>query len=79
MSSRTRNPPDDIALGDATVSLWLPDADEQLATDPRYAIRLANADVWDAARGTNTLGTMTISEEAPVDDVPDARPLEPGW
>jgi hypothetical protein len=44
--------------GAYALSLSLPDPATRLATDPAYAVRLANDDVWDATRGTNTLGTV---------------------
>ncbi|MES1971080.1 MAG: DUF4832 domain-containing protein [Pseudomonadota bacterium] len=55
--------PDDLAAG--TYELWfaLPDPDRRLAGDPRYAIRVANADDqahgqrWDAVLGAFDLGT----------------------
>ena len=47
--------PADLAPGTYRVSLWLPDADEALRGDPRYAVQLANEGVWDAERGENVI------------------------
>ncbi|MFN3414170.1 MAG: DUF4832 domain-containing protein [Thermoanaerobaculum sp.] len=53
--------PPDMPLGTYTLSLWLPDPSPRLQQDPRYAIRLANEGVWDAATGWNILGNVTIT------------------
>lgn len=47
--------PDDIPAGTYQMYLHLPDASPSIAADPRYAVRFANADVWDAATGMNNL------------------------
>jgi len=55
--------PSSVAAGTYTLWLALPDGDARLATDARYAIRPANADVtstgqrWDAALGAFATGT----------------------
>ncbi|MFN3763203.1 MAG: DUF4832 domain-containing protein, partial [Anaerolineae bacterium] len=54
--------PADLPPGAYTLALWLPDPAESLRDDPRYAIRLANEGVWDAERGWNVLGTLTVTE-----------------
>lgn len=54
--------PDGIENGTYQLYLYLPDAYESIAEDPRYAVRFANTDVWDAASGMNNLNaTVTIS------------------
>lgn len=53
--------PAGLPPGDYTLALWLPDPAESLRDDPRYAIRFANEGMWDAARGWNTLGRVSIS------------------
>ena len=54
--------PDGIENGTYQLYLYLPDAYESIADDPRYAVRFANTDVWDAASGMNNLNaTVTIS------------------
>jgi len=59
----TVNLPDNIPAGRREIWLALPDADSQLKADPRYAVRLGNADDtakgqrWDAALGAFALGT----------------------
>ncbi len=47
--------------GTYRLALWLPDADDGLRDDPRYAVRLANDEVWDEATGFNVItNTLTI-------------------
>ena len=48
--------PADIQEGTYHLYLYLPDIYPSIASDPRYAIRLANKDVWDEATGLNDLG-----------------------
>jgi len=57
--------PADMVAGDYTLSLALPDRSETLADDPRYAIRFANVDVWEAAEGVNVLGVIGVTDDAP--------------
>jgi hypothetical protein len=54
--------PADLTAGTYKLSLWLPDEASTLRDDPRYAIRLANAGVWNDATGDNL-----ISEQVTVD------------
>jgi hypothetical protein len=50
-----------LPAGMYTLALGLPDPNPALRFDARYAIRLANRDVWDAESGTNRLNaTATI-------------------
>ena len=46
--------------GEYGIYLYLPDPKPTLANDPRYAIRLANKDCWDAETGYNYLTTVTV-------------------
>lgn len=46
--------------GEYDICLYLPDPMPTLANDPRYAIRLANKDCWDAETGYNYLTTVTV-------------------
>ena len=48
---------EDMPAGSYTVHLYLPDAYPSLADDPRYALRLANKDVWQADTGFNKLAS----------------------
>lgn len=60
--------PDQVPEGTYHLYLHLPDKYQTLASDPRYAVRLANANVWDGDTGLNDLGaTVTISNSAPQD------------
>ena len=57
-----------IENGEYMLGLWLPDADESIQLDSRYAVRVANRDVpwWitaDDKYGVNILGTVNISEK----------------
>jgi hypothetical protein len=52
--------PADFPLGEAQVSLWLPDTASALEARPEYALRLANPDIWDAASGEHRLTTLSV-------------------
>ena len=57
--------PVSVPVGNYHLYLWMPDVSGSLADDPRYAIRLANEDVWDSETGWNDLGaTITVNEAA---------------
>lgn len=47
--------PSNLPSGPYRLSLWLPDEAETIRERPEYAIRLANAGVWDPATGENVL------------------------
>lgn len=64
-----------LAPGEYTVSLWLPSSERPVEDDPAFSIRLANEGVWDAAAGSNTLGTITIDPSAPGTGDPSATAL----
>ncbi|QDV72095.1 DUF4832 domain-containing protein [Botrimarina mediterranea] len=74
--------PEDLAEGQYTVALWMPDADASIRDDVRYAIRFANTGVWEAATGYNVLTTtLAISEMAPgplFEAAEFAEAIEPG-
>lgn len=59
------------------IGLWLPDADEALARDARYSIRLAQ-EGWDSERGVHQLVEIPVDSEAPRDEVAALLPLERG-
>ena len=44
-----------LPMGDYSSYLFLPDSEATLASNPKYAIRLANASVWEASSGMNNL------------------------
>lgn len=52
--------PADLTPGNYTLALWLPDSTKSLQIRPEYSIRLANKYMWDAQKGYNKLGTVTI-------------------
>jgi len=54
--------PANLAPGEYTLALWLPDPAEALRSNPRYALRFANEGIWDAAQGWNVLGRVSVEE-----------------
>jgi len=57
--------PTDMPEGTFHLYLWLPDKYESIASDPRYAVRLANANMWDETTGWNDLqADVTVSRNA---------------
>lgn len=57
--------PADLPEGTYQLFLHLPDAAATLASDPRYAVRLANVGTWDATTGMNRLqAAIAISHSA---------------
>ena len=63
--------PAEVAEGKYHLYLHLPDKYASIASDPRYAVRMANADVWDAESGLNDLkADITISTTASIDPGP---------
>jgi hypothetical protein len=52
--------PADMPPGDYYLALWLPDPAHTLRAEPRYALRFANENVWDAAHGWNVLGPVHV-------------------
>jgi len=74
--------PADVPTGTYQLYLYLPDAYESLADNPKYAVRFANVNTWDAATGMNKLNaSVTVNstnglesvqspdEQAPMYDV----------
>lgn len=69
--------PAGIEEGTYELFLYLPDASDKLADDPRFAVRFANSEVWDAETGMNSLNaSVTIKEKQVIPD-PEPEP-EPG-
>lgn len=57
--------PTDMRAGTYHLYLWLPDKYESIAADPRYAVRMANVNIWDETTGWNDLqADVTISSTA---------------
>ncbi len=56
--------PSSLPAGSYRLALWLPDAAAALEARADYAVRFANAGVWQASTGDNTLGEIAISEGA---------------
>ena len=60
--------PADLPEGKYHLYLYLPDRHEKIAADPRYAVQIANKDMWDETTGFNDLkAEVTISKDAPLD------------
>lgn len=55
--------PADLPAGNYTLALWLPDSAPNLQSRPEYSIRLAIKYMWDAQKGYNKLGVITIGRE----------------
>lgn len=66
--------PEGIEEGTYQVALYLPDAFESLASDPRYAIRLANYDMWDDETGYNNLDMQVIVSATQPEPQPQPDP-----
>ena len=47
--------PADLEPGKYTLALWMPDADEKIQGDARFAIRMANDGLWNAEKGDNVI------------------------
>ena len=57
--------PEEITNGTYELYLYLPDISPSLSDDPRYAVRFANEDVWDATTGMNSLhASVSVSGSA---------------
>lgn len=62
--------PNDIPEGTYNLYLWLPDNYPSIASDPRYAVRFANKEIWDSQTGYNDLkAQVTISSGVPSEAV----------
>lgn len=58
-----------VQPGTYSLYLHLPDAYQSIADDPRFAIRLANQNVWDEQTGYNSLNAqVTIANDSPIED-----------
>ena len=57
--------PASLAEGAYTLALWMPDPYASIKSNAAYAVRFANDDVWNAAKGYNVLGTIAVSDSAP--------------
>jgi len=66
--------PEDMQEGSYEVCLWLPDVDEKIQMDPRYAIRLATDRVWEEETGYNNLRTTVKVGHEPKPELPDPTP-----
>ena len=63
--------PDELTIGTYDWFMALPDASASLAGDPRYAIRLANQDVWHDDSGWNSLAVVLTVESGAANDASD--------
>ena len=54
--------PSNVPSGNYQLYLYLPDAYSSIASDAHYAVRFANANVWDASTGMNNLNaSVTVT------------------
>jgi hypothetical protein len=61
LSKQTVTLPANMPSGTYKLALWLPDYYPNLQSRPEYSIRLANRDLWNAAKGYNVLSdSVTI-------------------
>ena len=69
--------PSNVPSGTYQLYLYMPDAYSRLASDPAYAVRMANTGVWESATGMNNLGaTVTVSAgQTPPEPEDDAVAL----
>lgn len=71
--------PESIVSDTYDLYLCLPDAYATLADDPRFAVRFANKDIWDAALGMNRLNASVIitgGQEPPANEAIDNTSAE---
>ncbi|MBI5486532.1 MAG: DUF4832 domain-containing protein [Deltaproteobacteria bacterium] len=69
--------PIDVAAGEHRLALRLPSAEASVAGRAEYAIRFANAGVWDESSAANVLtGALTVDPGAAGDIDPDATVFE---
>lgn len=60
--------PSNVPAGTYQLYLYLPDAYESIASNPKYAVRFANSNVWESSTGMNKLNaSVTVTGDAPVD------------
>ena len=71
--------PSDVPSGTYELYLYLPDAYSSIASNPAYAVRFANNNVWEASSGMNKLNaSVTIAgSSTPVDPPQDDAILLP--
>lgn len=71
--------PSDLEEGAYDVALYLPDASASIAADPRFAIRLANYNMWDETTGYNNLNMRVMISATAAEPEPEADPIpQPG-
>ncbi len=62
--------PSNVPAGSYQLYLYLPDAYASIASNPKYAVRFANSNVWESSTGMNKLNasvTVTGGGSTPVD------------
>ena len=62
--------PADLPPGTYRLALWLPDAAEGLRGNHAYAVRFANAGVWEAANGWNVVANDVVIDSSPMTPTP---------
>lgn len=71
--------PSDVPSGTYELYLYLPDAYSSIASNPAYAVRFANNNVWEASSGMNKLNASVtiVGSSTPVDPPQDDAILLP--
>lgn len=67
--------PEGVVEGIYQVALYMPDVFESLASDPRYAVRLANYDMWDDKTGYNKLNMQVVISATAPEPQPEPDPV----
>lgn len=67
--------PEGVVEGTYQVALYMPDVFESLASDPRYAVRLANYDMWDDKTGYNKLNMQVVISATAPEPQPEPDPV----
>ena len=76
ITTQLRIPADAVPADDYQLSLWLPDDDAGLRSNRRYAIRLANVDLWDETDGANAITrALRVDASAPGEVDPAASEM----
>jgi len=70
--------PADVPDGTYDLYLYMPDASPSIANDPRFAVRFANTDVWDATTGMNRLNA-TIRIEGSAEGLDEVSVCRGQW
>ena len=69
--------PASVPTGTYQLYLYLPDAYPSIASNPAYAVRFANSNVWEASTGMNKLNaSVVVTEGQGLTDVTEQDPVD---